>query len=211
MKKLNNKGMTTIEILLCFVLVAIISVSLYSTISAYNNKQNIESYKEKIYTYKNLLTKEIQDDIIKGKLIEATSISEKAGNNADNYTVNMVLKDGTKRRLYISRLLAANYDESDMMDATACGLTSDDKFTITYGNPDEPDGIFEYPIPDLGYGENNCGKKVKDLRINNVKISTRDGVLSIYIGFYHPELSTRYSIDIVAPINYSPTSASVAS
>ena len=41
MKKLNKKGMTTIEILVCFVLVAIITVSMYTTISAYNNKQHI--------------------------------------------------------------------------------------------------------------------------------------------------------------------------
>ena len=39
MKKLNNKGITIIEVLVCFVLVVIIAMSLFSTISAYNDKR----------------------------------------------------------------------------------------------------------------------------------------------------------------------------
>ena len=44
MKKLNNKGMTSIEVLLAFIVVVMLSVSMYTTISAYQNKQNIESF-----------------------------------------------------------------------------------------------------------------------------------------------------------------------
>ena len=65
MKKLNNKGITTIEVIISFVLVVIISASLFTTISAYNAKRLTESYKSQIYTYKNQLTKIIQDDLIK--------------------------------------------------------------------------------------------------------------------------------------------------
>ena len=45
MKKLNNKGITIIEVLLCFVLLLVISMSLFSTISAYNEKRLTENYK----------------------------------------------------------------------------------------------------------------------------------------------------------------------
>ena len=81
MRKLNNKGMTAVEVLVCFVLLVIIVVSMYTTVSAYKNKQSIESFKEKIFTYKNLLTKDIQDDLIKTGLIsvnivQASSTSE---------------------------------------------------------------------------------------------------------------------------------------
>ena len=61
----------------------------------------------------------------------------------------------------------------------------------------------EYPIPDLGEYQNDLGETVKDLRINNIDIDASSNVLSIYIGFYHPDLSTRYGISIVCPINYS--------
>ena len=61
MKKLNNKGMTSVEVLMSFVVVVMITVSMYTVVSSYQNKQQIESFKEKVMTYKNLLTKEIND------------------------------------------------------------------------------------------------------------------------------------------------------
>ena len=39
MKKLNNKGITTVEVLICFVLVVIITVSIYATVSSFNEKK----------------------------------------------------------------------------------------------------------------------------------------------------------------------------
>ena len=58
---------------------------------------------------------------------------------------------------------------------------------------------------------NKVETTAKDLSINNVLIGiSEENVLSIYIGFYHPELGTRYAINIVAPINYKTTEADVA-
>lgn len=193
MKKLNNKGMTAIEILVCFVLLVIIVVSMYGTVSSYKNKQSIESYKEKINTYKNLLTKDIQDDLIKGGLVSANIVPATASSN--KYIVDMVLRDGSTRKLTVLRQLASDYD-----DPVPAASDKDDQFMISYG----PSGNeIQYPIPDLGYGENANAKKVYDLRINNVNINTDNQILTIYIGFYHPNLGTRYAIDIVCPINYS--------
>ena len=73
MKKLNNKGMTIIEILVCFIIVAIISSSVYATVTNYNDKKNLESNKQEIYKFKNLLTKEIYDDIIYKGLINVSN------------------------------------------------------------------------------------------------------------------------------------------
>lgn len=101
MKKLNNRGITTIEILICFVLLAVISTSLYNTVSIYRNKQILESEKEKIYTYKNLLTKEIQDDIIKRGLtgatkVTATKLTMSFSDDPSNQTTLEVVKDENK-------------------------------------------------------------------------------------------------------------------
>ena len=77
---------------------------------------------------------------------------------------------------------------------------------IKYGPPND---LIEYPLPNIGEEDieqsNGTKTKAMDLSINNIIINKdQDNVLSIYIGFYHPELGTRYGIDIVAPINYSP-------
>ena len=114
MKKLmmNEKGMTAVEVLVCFILVVVITVSMYTTVSTYKNKQQIESYKEQIYTYKNLLSKDINDDIVKTGLINA-EITEfnTTGNEAtglNTYSANLYLRDG-KGYVYSDR---CRYDSS---------------------------------------------------------------------------------------------------
>ena len=84
MKKLSNKGMTSVEVLMAFIVVVMISVSMYSTVSAYQNKQQIESFKEKIMTYKNLLTKEVNDDLIKKGLIAVNVVTTESGDGVNS-------------------------------------------------------------------------------------------------------------------------------
>lgn len=200
MKKLNNKGITTIEVIVCFVLVVMITIVMYSTISNFNEKRLIEGYKSKIYTYKNVLTKEIQDDFIKIGLNHATTNKVSAGGKA-TYTVDCTLQDGSKRNLIVEQQLAKS-------DYHIGGTSNKDYFMIKYGKPGD---LLEYPIPDLGESKFNIsGTEItaKDLSLNNILIGiSEENVLSIYIGFYHPELGTRYSINIVAPINYQSTEA----
>lgn len=201
LKKLNNRGMTAVEILVCFVLMSILAVSMYSSIASYKNKQSIESAKEKIFTYKNLLTKEVQDDLIKKGLVSAEiseTINETKGKPENLpskvFKVDFLFRDGSKKQLVINRRLASDYSVVDCASEKI-----NDAFSIQYG---EEGNLMTYDLPDVGYGENQCGEKVLDLRINNVDINKDNNILTIYIGFYHPDLGTRYGIDIVCPINY---------
>ena len=201
LKKLNNRGMTAVEILVCFVLMSILAVSMYSSIASYKNKQSIESAKEKIFTYKNLLTKEVQDDLIKKGLVSAEiseTINETKGKPENLpskvFKVDFLFRDGSKKQLVINRRLASDYSVVDCASEKI-----NDAFSIQYG---EEGNLMTYDLPDVGYGENQCGEKVLDLRINNVDINKDNNILTIYIGFYHPDLGTRYVINIVCPINY---------
>lgn len=196
MKKLNNKGITTIEVIICFVLVVVITVSMYSTISNFNQKRTLESYKSEIYTYKNTLTKTIQDDFIKKGLTHA-NYSKVSTSGKTVYTVDAELKDGDKRKLVITQVLAKSTYHIGGKEGV------DDYFMIEYGSPDE---LIEYPLPELGESKTDAGDIIKDLSLNNIMIEiASNNVLSIYIGFYHPELSTRYSINIISPIDYIST------
>ena len=214
MKKINNKGITIIEVLVCFVLVVIISMSLFSTISAYNDKRIAENYKTKIYNYKNMLTKDMQDDFITIGLTHA-----KYTRTVDNtkksvkHQVDCNLSDGTKRVLIITQRFTKSSAHPEG------NPSMDDEFTIKYGDPDKE--VTNYELPDLGnsYVRTDASGKViacksksessscrtqKDLSINNVLIDiTDDNVISIYIGFYHPELSTRYGVNVVAPMDFT--------
>ena len=110
----------------------------------------------------------------------------------------------------------------------SCEFDKDDELVIGYGSDVDADDYVLYPLPDLGYGYNGniystdlrCsgntneegtellnqsdrkGCKIYDFRINNVIVSTDENIFSFYVGFYHPDLDTRYGIDIVCPINY---------
>lgn len=195
--KLNNKGITTVEVLICFILVVIITVSMYATISSFNERKIVEGYKEKVFDYKNLLTKDIQDDFIKIGLVHAKYEKSVVGDETV-HTINCDLKDGSSRTLVVKQTLAKSSYH------TEGSTTSDDEFMILYGPSDD---MIEYPIPDLGSYKNNYGNTVKDLEIDNVLINiTEDDVLSIYIGFYHPDLQSKYAINIVCPIDYTSTS-----
>ncbi|MDD6942043.1 MAG: prepilin-type N-terminal cleavage/methylation domain-containing protein [Bacilli bacterium] len=197
--KLNNKGVTTIEILISFVLLAIIVVSLYGSVESYKNKQNIESNKNQIMTYKNLLTKEIQDDLIMKGLIDVTVKHQPfvaVPITPETYTVDFSFRDGTKSQLIVKRVLANDYGVEGSGDCTS---ERKDYFSISYGPEDD---LTEYELPDLGSGKNNEGCKVLDLRMSDININTDNDILTIDIRFYHPDFSTKYGIDIACPINF---------
>ena len=197
MKKLYNKGMTSIEVLLAFIVVVMLSVSMYTTISAYQNKQNIESFKEKIMTYKNLLTKEINDDLIKKGLI-AVNVEVQEPNEANpnrtgtDYIITFTLKNGQQKRMKIHVVKAGE-------NAAGVAVDANDSFIISYGDINKE---MEYPIPNLGSTTNSNGKIVYDLRINTVEISTDDWIFSVMDGITHPDLTNTYNISIVCPINF---------
>lgn len=201
---LNEKGMTAVEVLVCFILVVVITVSMYTTVSTYKNKQQIEAFKEQIYTYKNLLSKDINDDIIKKGLVNAdiTEFNTAAADDSVNtYSVDMYLRDGSVKTLKIRSVKAYDYLWEDTLNPDLpADKDQDDFFMIWYGDKGKE---IMYPIPDLGESKNPNDKVIKDFRINNVDIRIQDMVLIIYIGFYHPDLGNRYAIDIVCPINYS--------
>lgn len=208
-KKLNNKGITTAEVLVCFVLIVLISMSIYSIVDTYSNRHRIESFKEKIVTYKNLLTKEINSDLIKKGLnaVGGHSSINKSLNDLGvyDYSTKFMLANGEIRCLTVSSIVhepnflknTTGYVGSATCNGTCSGT---EKFEIGYG---ECGNEIMYPLPDLGFSYNSDKEKIYDLRIISVNVNTTNNVLAIDIRFYHPELGSKYGINIVNPIGFS--------
>ena len=74
MRKLSNKGMSSIELLAAFVILVAIVIGLYDVILNYKNKQQIEAIRNMAIEYSNNLQKVIQDDLIKGHLTAVEGI-----------------------------------------------------------------------------------------------------------------------------------------
>ncbi len=80
---INNKGMTLIELIISFAITTAIVVSMFNVILNYQTEQSTETIKSDIISYKNMITKLIQTDIIRGEL-RSVRIDEKKHEN--NYT-----------------------------------------------------------------------------------------------------------------------------
>lgn len=119
MKKLNKKGMTSIEMLISFIITVAIVVSMFDVVMNYKNKQQIESIKNNIITYANSLQKTVQDDLIKGHLTQANVAT-------------------TQKSAVFTCDKPANYQTTFTIDVA--------NNTISYGKNDQ---IIKYPLPEI--------------------------------------------------------------
>ena len=94
MIKLNNKGMTAIELLITFTILSFVLVGMFDMVLNYKNKEQKESLRTSILDYENKLQKTIQDDLIKRHLVNAvvynkTNASFQMTNADGNYQTNL--------------------------------------------------------------------------------------------------------------------------
>ena len=189
--KLNNKGMTIIEILVTFVIVVVVVTSLYSSIIALKNKETIASYKESLTTYRDLMIRDIEADLIE-KGLSSYEYST-LGTNKDKIT--FTFRDGQKKDLIITHKMGCHaISDSEKSDKTLCPNTSEDDYSISYGGVD-------YKLPDIGSTDNVYGGKIYDLIIDNVIDNSSSDIFDLKIILYHPDLGTKYSIHITSPID----------
>lgn len=141
MNKLNNKGMTIVEVLVCFVIVSVVMMSLFSTISAFNEKRIQESYRAKMYSFKNEWTSKLQEDFIKKGLTFA-KVTKEYDLYGVTHIVDCTLKTGEKRRLKVYQRFTLTSKKVDGKRAIS------DRFYLEYGDPDQ--ALFHEELPDLG-------------------------------------------------------------
>lgn len=108
-KKLNNKGLTIIEVLVCFSIVSVIVIGMLKTVTNYKDKQDVESYKNEIITYKNMVTEEIMSDIIAGGGIR--DIQESNDDNTFTFYLNIVNKNDNNSTALRTLTVGDNYIE----------------------------------------------------------------------------------------------------
>lgn len=95
--KLNNKGISIIEIVFTFALIMVIVISMLTVVFNYREKANLSLEKLKMDTFKNTLTREIQDDILDKGVKEINSSGECLTNTELNSCVNIVFLDDSEK------------------------------------------------------------------------------------------------------------------
>ncbi len=198
MKKLNNKGLSIIELLVCFVIVAVISVTLLNIIMDYNSLQETEHIKNLIKSYKNTVTKTIQSDIIKYGLSDVNVDSTQENELKLILTFNNLptIKEDNSKTKYL--IVHASDDENYIIYQDTVKEDED------YINQD-----VKYLLPtttNINDKDSDGNKNKKDIRfrelpqtIDNDRFITND-IFYLYIPIEHSEIDDTYGIRIIAPL-----------
>ena len=95
---LNKKGITSVELLVCFIIISTIVVSMYNLILNYRNREQIEEINNEVIAFSNNLQQVIQSDLIMGHLSNVTNVSSD-GHSAtftfdtpNSYTTTITIK-----------------------------------------------------------------------------------------------------------------------
>lgn len=187
MKNLDNKGLTAIEILVCFSIVVVIVMSMFKVVNNQKDKQTIESYKNSITTYKNSVTKTIEEDIRTGGGIRSV---DSINDETDQIEIIFGLSDGNTRIIQIQKKIECDEDSEDEDKVINCDAANRIIYYYGnyYGNAVSRD---VFTIPDI-----------YNLKFNKVDVANNDGYLKIYVGFDHPDLGKKYSaFELIDPID----------
>lgn len=218
MKKLNNKGLTAIEVLVCFAIISVIVISMFNIVNNYKNKRDIESYKLDITTYKNTVTKTIYNDIIENEGIVSGSMKQNEENEIDNpsdaykensfsFEIYLTYKTGVEATIKIlnySRCFKYKREngkkviEAEDQDCTPDISENIDyehsKYYISYTTSQNGEVITteKFDLPKI------YQLKYNDIMPNN--ISEEDDIFYIKIGLIHSDLGEKYdALNIITP------------
>lgn len=218
LKKLihNHKGITIIEILICFTITAVIVVSLFKMINHYKDRQDLASYKSEITAYKDTVTKTIQGNIIKHDgVLDVCDGTQFCSNdlrcnlNGSDYKISYHCDNGVITDQYNDSYVGTISTYLKMTDGTVSYLeikkqgdpdahwennrTDDIKYSITYQEnilDDQTKEVFSFP-------------DIQHLEFNEPSIRRDDqsGFLKIYVGSSHPDFNDQFSVlDIRVPL-----------
>ncbi len=109
MNKLNSKGMTSVELIITFAILSLIVVGMFDIVLSYKDKEQKEALESSIIDYENKLQKIIQDDFIKGHLIDVET--ESVSNNILTAKFDM---DNPKTGEAYSTNIKINLDNGDI-------------------------------------------------------------------------------------------------
>lgn len=202
-KRLNQSGMTLIELLAAFAITTVIVVSVLSAVMSYRNRAQAISVKREIIGYRNTVVQAIQEDIYKYGLKEAV-IENRFVIGTDRIVLNFSngwskeLKvvharqqnDGTISKGYISYADSVKQPDSSYIDQEV-------KYYLPYyGDIFDKNGKFKYSSVRFGQ------TAVNDIRQTVMgSYFVAQTVVKIVIPIYYGE-GLNQDIEIIVPASY---------
>lgn len=217
MQKMNNKGLTIIEIVVTFSMIMFFCIGLLVIVNNYRNKVTVSLKKLDLDTFKNSITQDVNNDLLKQKykLVEIVQASD--GNPVGNCTEQLLST--------LNRCINFKYynTETGEYENRAFGTSKTDNTRQSYENKYiYYDGI-KYPlkeklpktIPTL---EDGTQRKYRDFQtitvmddsiLQETSVVLEDGtkitVYRIDVNISHLDFEDDFGIHIVATTDAAPT------
>lgn len=212
MKKVNNKGLSIIELLVCFVIVAGIAITLLNIIMEYKGIQETENIKNIIRTYKDEVTHVIQYDITKYTLAH---VAVEDSNNGESIKFTFQFKNklhddcsSTAQDKCYQKELVVHIEKGDNVTYDVNDNYIEYPDVVQVNNTRKLQKI-RYYLPKTTIIHPTETTTQSDIRFKNLPIApvecisgifTCNFVFRLYIPIEHSEIDGTYGIDIVAPI-----------
>ena len=158
---LNKKGITSVELLVCFIIISTIVVSMYNLILNYRNREQIEEINNEVVSYANNLQEVIQGDLVMGHLVSVSNVSNdgyKATFTFDtpnNYTTTLTINPNSGVISYGRSGGVINYEIPNIADLMLSrdskieylsGVNGYIKITIILNHPNFTDETYSFMI-----------------------------------------------------------------
>lgn len=195
MKKLNNKGLSVIELLVCFVIVAVIAISLLNVIMNYTADQQTEYIKNLIRTYSDQVTKVIEDDIISHTL-SSVDVDRSEDNELKltlHFKYDLVTGVKTKDLKIVAK---ENENYIEYPDIVKNG----DSYTTQPVRYKLPSTTKIYTAKDEELTQNEVKNDIHFKNLPEEEEFIENDVFYLKIPIEHSELNSTYAITIVCPV-----------
>lgn len=190
--KLNNKGISIIEVVVTFTLIMFFSIGLLTIIVNYRNTVAVSLEKLKLDTFKNNITQDINNDILNKGLKEINTDGEcQSLTSTLNRCINLVFYDGTQKAFGTSKI--SGNDKNSVINKFLYydGL----KYKLKDTLPDKiPEGRTYTDLAQITMFDGNILNETYTVLEDGTKVS----IYSIDVNINHIDFSEDFGVHIVA-------------
>lgn len=194
MKKLNNRGLSIVEVVVTFAIVMAIISGLLAIIMNYRQKAETSFSELELETLKNTLTKTIQDDILNFGISEINhggSCMSSTSSSRFSACANLVFKNGTQKILGISKI---DQDNRNSIENKYI-FYDDEKYVLKDNLPKNiPEGRHAYDFQTIFVSTENFLSSDRTILSDGTEIK----IYSIDIAIEHIEYEQDFGLHIVA-------------
>lgn len=103
--KLNDKGMTLIELIISFAILALLVFSMLGTVISVKKKASDEAFSKEMVEFKNTLVKDIEDDLIKNTVNNVTCSDHTCTITYDDSTTTVIAFSSVNKAITFNTII----------------------------------------------------------------------------------------------------------